>query len=245
MKLVISRDGVVVAKVPCPPSAGVHRITWNFHEFGVNAEYANGGSGPLALPGKYQATIVQRVRGEAKTLIEKPIDFELVEDPLHPVKDVQPEGIRAFHNEVKQTVKELNATLSTANETASRLELLRKAFAIVEKPNVDAEKRVRVAADTVRELLRKLRGDELRASRNEVVPVSIQERIRYAASVNDDAVAPITTTAKEQLKDGQEELREVTAKLRKIVEAEVPALEKLLDAAGGPALPNRLPAEKK
>lgn len=90
-----------------------------------------------------------------------------------------------------------------------------------------------------------LSGDRIWRSHNEGVPASIAERIQAAASPGRGATQHPTKTAQEQYQIGTDELAVQIPKLRKLVEVDINALERQLDAAGAPATPGRLPELKR
>src|SRR5207253_10849312 len=93
--LVISdSEGNVVRTVTGPTGAGTHRVTWDLRDPGAtlptarprepDADEDDGpprGSGPLAAPGTYTATLHKRYRGEAAKLAG-PVEFKVVLDTL-------------------------------------------------------------------------------------------------------------------------------------------------------------------
>ncbi len=80
---------------------------------------------------------------------------------------------------------------------------------------------------------------------NENTPVSIQERVGYVLSSHRFALSPPTRTQQDSYRIAAEEFAEQLPRLRKLVEVDLKALEKALDAAGVPHTPGRLPAWEK
>ena len=79
------------------------------------------------------------------------------------------------------------------------------------------------------------------STRNENSPVSILERLGEARGANRGALAKPTKTAEESYAIAAEEFAAELAKIRRILETDIKAIEAALDAAGAPATPGRLP----
>jgi hypothetical protein len=82
-------------------------------------------------------------------------------------------------------------------------------------------------------------------ARNEGVPESIAGHVQAAASPGRGTTGRPTKTAQEQYQIASEMLAAEIPKVRKLLETDIKALEKQLDAAGAPPTPGRLPDWKK
>jgi hypothetical protein len=90
-----------------------------------------------------------------------------------------------------------------------------------------------------------LNGDRVWRATNEGVPSSISDHVNAAASPTRGTTGRPTKTAIEQYQIASDLLGAEIPKLRKLVETDMKALEKQLDAAGAPPTPGRLPDWKK
>ena len=235
--VVTDAEGNVVRTITGPTSSGTHRVYWDLRDPSLSV---SGGNGPLVPPGKYSVTLHQRVAGESKQLAE-PVEFNVVLDPVgNPPPEVVKE-LAAFHRDVLKLRKAVTAAGGVAGETAKKLEDIRKALDAAPKADEASKKEVRAMIETLREVQRALRGDAELRKRNEASPPSISERVRYAGRATDEAFSRPTGTAKVQYRIASKEFAEVLAKLRPLVEKELPALEKKLDAFDAPLTPGRLP----
>jgi photosystem II stability/assembly factor-like uncharacterized protein len=233
-------SGDVVQRVGCPTGEGVHRVTWNLREMGTSPD---GGDGYLVVPGRYTAHLTKRQDGKTTKLCE-PVAFVVETDPLSKLTAGDFADIAAFNKEVKAATKRLTATTKTADELAAKVEAMRKALKLAAKPDDAADAKLTALAEQLRVLKRKLNGDGVLAARQENVPDSTADRIRYAGGTHEDAVTKPTGTAKQSLKAGLEELAAAAKELRTIAETALPPLEKTLDALGAPWTPGRLPGER-
>jgi len=247
-------DGNVVRTVTGPTAAGTHRVTWDLRDPGAALPTARTrepgededdgpprGSGPLVAPGKYTATLHKRYRGEEAQLAG-PVEFAVALDTLgSPDADAVKEQV-AFHREVLKLSRAVTGATNVATELGTRLDAIRRALDTAPKADEASKKQVREMIDRNREILRAFRGDSVLAARNENVPLSISSRVGTAARASAQALAKPTGTQKEQYAIAAKEFAEELAKLKKLADVEVPALEKKLDAFGAPWTPGRLPA---
>ena len=92
-----------------------------------------------------------------------------------------------------------------------------------------------------RQIQRALAGDEALRSRNEPVPVSIHGRVTTILDEQRLSGSRPTATHLEQYKLASGQLAEQLAKLRTLVEVDLPKLESDMEKAGAPWTPGRLP----
>ncbi len=228
----------VLRQVTVPTAAGVHRVTWDLRESGVTVGDDDAGGGPLTMPGRYRATLVRRV-GAKRTPLAPAIEFAIKPDPLTPLTGADYVDIAAFQTKVKGLRRTLSGTSSAVNDLATKLDLIRKAFDQAPKADEPTKETVRVLQTKLQVVQRKLNGDRVLAARNENVPDSVSQRVNYAA--NFDALAKPTETQKASYAAATKELTTLLAELKAMIETDLPALEKKLDAAGAPLTPGRLP----
>ena len=169
------------------------------------------------------------------------MSFTILPDPLSPLTADGYKEIAAFNKQVKTLRKAVTATLSTNTELATKLDQVKSALELAPKADEPAKLQVRELIEKVRVSQRNLRGDSILAARNENVPESISARAGYAASANSGALAKPTGTQKQEYADANKLLAIEVNTLRKILDTELPALEKKLEELGAPPLPGRLP----
>jgi photosystem II stability/assembly factor-like uncharacterized protein len=235
--VITDADGNVVRTVPGPAEAGAHRVHWDLRDPSASL---TGGSGPLVAPGRYRATLHQRVGGAA-TRLAGPGEFNVVLDTLGAPSAEEVKELVAFHRQALKLRKAVSGASAVASDTATRLEQIRLALDAAPKADEPSRTAVRGLIARNREVLRALSGDAELRRRNEAAPASISERVGYAAGAGDESFARPTATAKGQYDIAAKEFAAELAKLRQLVEVDLPALEKKLDAFGAPLTPGRLP----
>jgi hypothetical protein len=146
-----------------------------------------------------------------------------------------------FHRQVLKLGRAVTGASNVATELGTRLDAIRRALDAAPKADEASKKLVREMIDRNRDILRALRGDTVLAARNENVPLSISDRASYAGRASTQSLSKPTGTQKEQYAIAAKEFAAELAKLKKLADVEVPALEKKLDAFGAPWTPGRLP----
>ena len=235
--VVADPEGNVLRTVTGPTESGLQRVTWDLRDPALSV---TGGTGPLVAPGKYKVTLHQRVNGVA-TQLAGPVEFNVVLDTLGSPNAEEVKEQVAFHRQVLKLRKALTAAGNVATETGTKLDQIRQALDAAPKADEATRTAVRDLIAHNRDILRALRGDAELRRRNENLPPSISERVRYAADADDEALAKPTGTAKQQYSIAAQEFTGQLAKLRTLVEVDLPALEKKLDGFGAPLTPGRLP----
>ncbi len=251
--LVISdAEGNVVRTVFGPTAEGTHRITWDLRDPGATlpsrvepkeADEDDGpprGSGPLAAPGKYKASLFKRYRGEVSQ-VTGPVEFNVVLDTLgNPDADAVKDQV-AFHRQVLKLSRAVTGATNVATELGTRLDSIRRALDIAPKADEASKKLVREMIERNRIILRELRGNTVLAARNENVPLSISDRIRYAGGSSVQSLSKPTGTQKDAYAIAGKEFTAELTKLKQLADVDMPALEKKLDGFGAPWTPGRLP----
>jgi photosystem II stability/assembly factor-like uncharacterized protein len=246
-------EGNVVRTITGPVADGMHRVAWDLRDPGATLpspaairasddddEGPPRGSGPLVAPGKHSVALFKRVRGVVTQLTD-PVEFNVVLDTLgNPDPKAVAEQV-AFHRQVLKLQRAVSGATEAATDLERRLEQLRRALEVAPKADEAARTKVRAMLATNRDILRALRGDRALAARNENVPLSIVERVQYAARSAVGTLSQPTATQKESYDIATKEFPPELAKLKQLVEVDVPALEKQLDAFGAPSTPGRLP----
>jgi photosystem II stability/assembly factor-like uncharacterized protein len=202
------------------------------------AAFGGRGAGPLVLPGKYTVSLAKRVEGVVTPLPGSQNVEVVAEGPATKEDRV---AMAEFQEKLGRLQKALTATTQTATEAGARLSAMRRA--IDATPSLPYKLR----QDTLKlerqldQIEIALNGDRVWRATNEGVPASISDRVQAAASPTRGTTGRPTKTALEQYQIASEELAAEIPKLRKLLEADIKALEKLLDAVGAPPTPGRLP----
>jgi len=245
--------GDVVRRFTGPGGKGFHRVAWdlrypdispvNLKRSGPSTPWDDVPAGPYAMPGNYSVTIAERVRGEEITLAG-PVDFRT---ELLGSNELQTDDFGAslaFQKEAAELNRVVLGAARTMRNAESKLDHIRQA--INDTPALD-----RNLLDEVDRLQAKLadmqvvmHGDRTVARRNEPVTPGIRSRVsRVMWGTREITTAP-TETQRKSLAVAAEQFGPLLEDLRKLVEDDIAALEDVLEKAGAPYTPGRIPVWK-
>jgi photosystem II stability/assembly factor-like uncharacterized protein len=233
-------EGDVLRLVNVPFDGGVHRVTWDLRQSSATSLDDLTGGGPLVTPGEYQAQLVKRTRGEVKTLSDV-VKFTILPDPLSSAKPADYAEIAKFHKQLRKLDRDLRATSTVHDELTAKFTTIKTALDALPQADNAVRKTARDIVESLKAQQRRINGDRFLAARNENVPMSLSERIRAAASGNDDALVPPTGTQRQAYADSAKLLEAEIDMLKKLQTIELPKLEAILKTLGAPGLPGRLP----
>ena len=261
---VTDASGKVVRRFDGPVTGGTHRVAWDLRgpapilraapppraggpggaEGGADEQegFFRGPTGALVVPGKYTVTLAKRLDGVV-TALPGSQSFEVTAEGVSTRDDRLAKA--EFEDKLGRLQKELNAAQQSATDARTRLDAIRRAIdatpALPFKLREDATNLEKRLAD----INRTLRGDAVMRSRDEPTPESISDRVNSAGAVMRLTTGRPTKTALDSYQIASDELASEIPKLRRLIDTDIRALEKQLDAAGAPPTPGRLPDWKK
>ena len=252
---IADRAGDVVQRLETTAAAGVHRVYWDLHGAGPHlppASAPGGGAGgeedqspfggradgALVVPGTYTVTLAKRVDGMA-TPLPGSQTFEVIAEGPNPKEDRV--ALAEFSAKIYSLQKALDAATDSARDAHTRLDAIRRAVDATPSLPLALHQQVAGLEKQLAEINRALNGDEVWRSHNEGTPASIAEHIEAAADGIGEMTQHPTKTALEQYHIGADELAVQIPRLKKLLEADIKAIEAQLDAAGAPHTPGRLP----
>ncbi len=194
--------------------------------------------GPFVVPGKYSVALAKRVDG-VTTALPGSQTFEVLAEGVSTREERL--SMAEFQEKLLRIQRANTATEQTATEARTRLDAIVRAIDATPSLSPKVREQARGLLKQLGEITRALRGDTVVRARNEAAPASIAERIQAAAGSLRSTTGHPTKSALEQYQIASDELTVEIPKLRKLVETDIKALEKQLDAAGAPPTPGRLP----
>jgi photosystem II stability/assembly factor-like uncharacterized protein len=197
-----------------------------------------GGVGALVVPGKYTVTLAKRVDGVVTPLAGSQT-FDVVGEG--PSSNADRQAMADFQDKLARLQKALTATQQTVTEAETRITAIRRAIDATPALPFKLREETLKIEKALGEINVALTGDRIIRSHNEGSPASISEHMQAAQSPTRGTTGRPTKTAMEQYQIASDGLAAEIPKLRKLVETDIKALEKQLDAAGAPPTPGRLP----
>ncbi|MGE3819137.1 MAG: glycosyl hydrolase [Isosphaeraceae bacterium] len=232
-------EGKVVRRLAGPTSAGFHQESWDFRLNGYRPfTGGDGGRGPLALPGKYTLSIEGRDEKGTRELAG-PAEFSV--EPLNFATLPEPDraAVLAF---AKQTGELQRAALGTAealDEGLAQVGTIERIVRVTPALPTELLKDVRTLRLKLLDLREVFSGDPTRPSRNEPAPGGLLDRIETIVQGHWSTTSAPTGSHRKNYEVASAEFTEVLAKLRPLLDTELPALHEKLEEAGAPWAPGR------
>ena len=249
---ITDESGRVVRRMTGPSGKGWHRVNWDLRwpslgavrdGGGGAATFHRSGSGPLVVPGTYRVHMALFEGGEVRPVGEA-VSFRV--DALGgntlPVGDRG--AILAFQEEAGRFQRIVDGMATLGGEARTRVDALERALGATPGASDDHRRRLAALRDRLRGASLALDGDGLRSSRNAPTLPGIRARMRVALASVHGNTAPPTATAQRSFALAKELFAPVYSDLRALIETDLPALEKELEALGAPWTPGRLPERK-
>ena len=240
-------EGNVVRRMTAPAEEGFHRVAWNLRYPDTDAittleeptGWRRGLGGPLAEPGTYSVAMAKRVGGEVTPLGEtqsfvvKPM-FEQGTLPGSSHAEMV-----AFSREIYEVNRQLEGVREILDIASEQVQLAKKALSESTYGDEAMDSEVRALESRLFELREMLYGNEKMDDLGEPVPHSIGRRVSSAAMGTMLSTYGPTPNHQQTLAIAKEELEEVKAGLKQLMEEDFKALAEKLDAAGVPWTPGR------
>jgi hypothetical protein len=240
-------DGDVVRRHVGPVTAGFHRVAWDLRyplldpvtrQDQTSEEDEQPASGILAAPGSYSVSLAKWQDGAATELGARQ-DFEVIRMRQGTLAGSSPDERVAFMTDVAELERDVLAAGAAIDEAQVRLEGIKQALMRSTAADTSLDAEVQALERQLAELEFRLIGDERRSEMGDPGPVSIKRRIQVVLTGNQVSTYGPTATHRRSLEIATEQFAEVRAELDRLLEVELPALQKSLDAAGVPWTPGR------
>ncbi len=242
--LLVIRDdrGEVVRRLSGPTGTGFHRVAWDLRHPSSAAvaappedewEDESERSGLLVAPGSYTATLEQRVEGVVNHLAG-PVEIQVERLRDGALAGSDPAETAAFGRRLAAAQRSSTAAMAALDAAGERVRALAEALArsTVAPAEVDPElDALRLDLDALR---RELTGRGPEAEIGEATVPSARGRLQVALRGSGRSTYGPTPTHRRSLELAEQQLADLTARLRVILEDRLPAFEASLDAAGVP-----------
>ncbi|MEW5915927.1 MAG: glycosyl hydrolase, partial [Gemmatimonadota bacterium] len=242
--------GKAIRVVTGPTGRGMQRVAWDLrvpaHTLPAARQpspeeqfFDQGPAGPLVIPGKYSATLAQRVGG-AVTQLAGPVSFNVVMDPQGTATLADHSARWQFQEKLQDLRRRLAGTLELANATNQKFDAMKRALDATPAAPRSLHDQTREAQRKLNAILVELRGDNSLGSRSVPLPESINGRANNISGEQNRSLGRPTATHQEQYQIASELFAIELTKLQQIVSRDVPALERELERVGAPYTPGRI-----
>ncbi len=243
--IVRDADGNVVRRLDGPIGKGFHRVAWDLRFPAAQAiaqvsdeDEDDEPRGFLAAPGSYTVTLAKRVDGAVSELAG-PVPFTVERLRRGALEGSEPEQAVAFWRQVSELQRGATAATLAVQQAFDRIARLEDALerSTAAPGSLDAA----LAALTVElhEIDAGLSGDRSKRAVGEVRRHSVQNRLRALLRGTARSTYGPTPLLERSLEVARTELGELRDRLSRVVDQELPELERQLDAAGAPWTPGR------
>jgi photosystem II stability/assembly factor-like uncharacterized protein len=244
-------SGAPIRTITGPATAGFQRVAWDLrlplHTLPRTPrpgddedDFFGNQSGPYATPGTYRVAMAQRVGGVV-TPLGGPVSFKVFADPVNPLTLADHKARGEFQATYQTLRRSVAGALEVANATNTRLDQLKRALDGAPAAPRALHDSVRAAQTRLGAILIAMRGDMAIAQRSEGTPESISSRVNFIGFEQSRTLAPATGTHRAQMEIAKSLFVAELAKLRALVEADLPAIEREAEAAGAPWTVGRIP----
>ncbi|HEX4936159.1 MAG TPA: hypothetical protein VFV33_23420, partial [Gemmatimonadaceae bacterium] len=242
--------GTPIRTVTGPVGKGFQRVAWNLqlpsHTLPRPANpleemFESGPSGPYVVPGRYSVALAQRVGG-VTTPLGGPVSFRVVTEPTAPVTLADHAARGAFQRQLQELRRTVAGAVELTTVTGQRLDQIRRALDQMPAAPKALGEQVRALQGRLALIVRELSGDRAIAARSEATPASIAERVNGISGEQGRTLGRPTGTHQEQYRIAGELFAVELARLKQLVETDIPALEREVEKAGAPYTAGRVPS---
>jgi hypothetical protein len=252
-------EGKIVRRMTAPAGAGLQRATWDLRYTPPSVSAGGGGGGqggptpppeagagfgfggpqgPLVMPGKYTVAMALQVNG-VTTPVAGQQSFEVTVEGREKMTDAERVALGDFQRKVSVLQRSIGGSVSAATEAKTRIAALKRSAAEAPVENSKLVSQAEALDNEIDFILNELRGGR---ENSDIPPPSILARIGYVADRTRLSTVRPSQTQLEQFELSNTEYQPILARLRKLVETDMRALEKALEAAGAPLVPGQIPS---
>jgi hypothetical protein len=162
-------------------------------------------------------------------------------DPQSPLTMADHKARGEFQATYQSLRRSVAGALEVANATNARLDQLKRALDGTPAAPRALHDSVRAAQKRLGVILIAMRGDTAIAQRSEGTPDSISDRVNGISFELSRTLAPATGTHRHQIEVAKALFADELAKLKTLVETDLPGLERDAEGAGAPWTVGRIP----
>jgi hypothetical protein len=239
---VTDADGNTVRRIEGPATKGFHRVAWDLRYPPAGAidyrdppreDAENRRGGVLSAPGTYRVTLSKQVDGVV-TVLSEPVPFE-VERMYHgALKGANDADVAAFWQRIDALQRSSSATSLAVQNALKKVDAMRLALARTPEAPGDLDAQLHELRETLLDLDEQLNGNRAKREVGEKNNPTIRSRLNFAASGTRRSTYGPTPNLKGSLDIAYSEFEKLEAQLDRILNQQLPGMEKALREAGAP-----------
>ncbi|OGF14207.1 MAG: glycosyl hydrolase [Candidatus Eisenbacteria bacterium RBG_16_71_46] len=238
--------GEVARRLSGPVQAGFHRVAWDLRYPSVEPAGARRSQeeddeppkGVLAAPGTYTVSMA-RLQDGVLTDLAREQTFEVVPLRRGTLPGASPAQAVAFLRGLAALDRSVQGATASIAENMKRLAGIQEALLRSTAGDTTLDHQAYRLKRRLSALEERLSGNRQRRTYGDDGPVSIAERLRVARLGNESSTYGPTPTHRMSFEIAQQSFAELRRDLDRLIEEDLVALEKRLDAAGVPWTPGR------
>ncbi|MCF2856972.1 glycosyl hydrolase [Pseudoalteromonas sp. SMS1] len=231
-------NGEFVNRVSGKTTKGLHRVTWDMtYATGkaITGAESSGwspfGTGLLAIPGTYNATLYKRV-GSTVSQLAQPVEFELKPITDSALQAASAKKVLEFGKKISNAQRRASAVNAVIGELNKSMKTLRTAIDRTPGDITALESNYADIQAEINAINYELNGLKSR-DRMGTKPANISSRLFYAMTAAWSTYGP-TQQHKDQFEYASKRLESVSKRVKSLQQREIPQLQQSVIDAGGP-----------
>jgi hypothetical protein len=224
-------DGMLIRRLDASDGKGMQSVTWDLRFGGLGSGGRGGGRGPLVAAGNYTAQLIRVQNGTASEWGE-PQTLQVVDlyDPSDSISDRA--ATLAWKLEIGQLQNVIGGSSRVLTAALEDVAAMKNAVRNGRVGTLEQGERLRELELALMDAQDAISGDNLRTKHGHEGSPSIMSRLGNARSGVYGTTEGPTTTMRQQAEIARAEFEKVYHDLVRLIENELPALQKELDATG-------------
>jgi photosystem II stability/assembly factor-like uncharacterized protein len=225
------RNGMLIRRMDAPDGAGMQKVTWDLRFSGIGSGGRGGGRGPLVAAGTYTVQLIRVENGEA-TPWGEPQSLNVVDlyDPSDSISDRA--ATLAWKLEIGELQNIVGGSSRVLNAALEDVAAMKNAVRNGRVGTLEQGERLRQLELALMDAQEALSGENLRTKHGHEGSPSIQSRLGNARSGVYGTTEGPTKTNRQQAQIARDEFEKVYHDLVRLIENELPALQRELDETG-------------
>lgn len=236
--------GKVIRHVEGPVTAGFHRVSWDLRYPYTDPWKPAGGppswsdpAGVLVTPGTYNVSLGKRIDGNLESLGQNQT-FEVVSIREPAMPGSRQEDRVAFSRRADELNRAVAGSVSAIDETVKAIEAIKEAL-LRSTAGADLYRDANSLGQQLMSLRDRLTNNQARQEMGDPGPVPVDRRVEVALDGARETAYGPTPTHRRSLEIAEEQFAEARRSLDRVLEVDLEALKKRLDAEGVPWTPGR------
>ncbi len=232
-------DGNVVRRIEGPKKKGFHRVAWDLRFPSSKAidmldeNKAKEPEGFLAAPGQYTVTLSKQVDGIITQLSES-MSIDVARMRRGALEGSEPKETVEFWQQMAKLQRSTTAASMAIDKALKKVDGLKTALKRTQSIPGNMDKLLHDIKISLLEMDEQLHGNRSKRQVGEKNNPTITRRLNVAISGTENSTYGPTPTHKRSLEIAEKQFKELRLNLDKILDQDLPALEKALIDAGAP-----------